>query len=243
MNNSIIGLYPTADQLLAATDIELDRALLQYVAAASAGRTVGTTRDGAAITLFERGGYECPHSTSVEVRKVMSRAWKRLEDSDLIEEPDPDNGRNGYRVVSAKGRAALEEVDFGAAKARTAFTREMFPQLPDAAWNAFRTGNYDTAVFEAFRAVEVAVRRKGNFAETDYGAKLMKMAFDPVSGPLRHTAVVTPSRREARLKLFEGAVGELRNPKAHSDPTITNTLTAVEEMMTAGALLRIVNSP
>jgi len=48
------------------------------------------------------------------------------------------------------------------------------------------------------------------------------------------------NRRKARQKLFEGALGEIRNPKAHSDPVITDTLTAVEEMMTAGALLRIV---
>jgi hypothetical protein len=50
------------------------------------------------------------------------------------------------------------------------------------------------------------------------------------------------SRREARRDLFKGAIGELRNPKGHNDPTITDTLIAVEEMMTAGALLRIVES-
>jgi hypothetical protein len=38
---------------------------------------------------------------------------------------------------------------------------------------------------------------------------------------------------------LKGAMGELRNPKGHNDPSITDTLTAVEEMMTAGALLRI----
>jgi hypothetical protein len=32
-----------------------------------------------------------------------------------------------------------------------------------------------------------------------------------------------------------------KNPKAHGDPTIIDPLVAVEEMMTAGALLRIVD--
>src|SRR5262245_2816222 len=204
-------------------------------------RAVGITREGAVISLFERGGYDCPHGTKVEVQKVVGRAWKRLEDSDLIEEPDPDNGKNGYRVVSQKGRAALEGTDFAAAMTRNAFTREMFPLLPDAAWNAFRVGDYDTAVFESFKAVEVVVRKKGNFAETDYGQALMAKAFDPSNGPLRDRAG-SPSRRNARQKLFEGALGEIRNPKGHSDPSITDTLTAVEEMMTAGTLLRIVVS-
>jgi hypothetical protein len=44
-----------------------------------------------------------------------------------------------------------------------------------------------------------------------------------------------------RCELFTGALGELRNPKAHQDPTITDPLVAVEEIMTAGALLRIVD--
>jgi hypothetical protein len=34
----------------------------------------------------------------------------------------------------------------------------------------------------------------------------------------------------------------LRNPKAHGGPTITDTLIAVEEMMIAGALQRIVDN-
>ena len=241
MENIILSLFPTPDRLLEATEIELDRALLRYVAAATDDpmRAVGITRDGAVISLFERGGYDCPHGTKVEVQKVVGRAWKRLEDTDLIDEPDPFNGKNGYRVVSAKGRQALGGVDFAAVMVRNAFTREMFPKLPDAAWNAFRVGDYDTAVFESFKAVEVAVRKKGNFAEADFGQTLMAKAFDPSNGPLRDQAG-SLNRRKARQKLFEGALGEIRNPKAHSDPVITDTLTAVEEMMTAGALLRIV---
>src|SRR5262249_31151383 len=129
LKSIILSLFPTPDRLLESTDIELDRALLQYVATATDDpmRAVGITREGAVISLFERGGYDCPHGTKVEVQKVVGRAWKRLEDSDLIEEPDPDNGKNGYRVVSQKGRAALEGTDLAAAMTRNAFTREMFP--------------------------------------------------------------------------------------------------------------------
>ena len=40
-----------------------------------------------------------------------------------------------------------------------------------------------------------------------------------------------------------GAMGELRNPKAHSDPTITDPREAIEELMTASLLLRMVLQP
>jgi uncharacterized protein (TIGR02391 family) len=181
------------------------------------------------------------------VEKAISRAWRALEKADFIEEPDPDNGKNGYRVATESGRAAIMDVDFGATKVRSMVTREMFhPSLPDAAWNAFRVGDYDTAVFEAFKAVESAVRKKfdqrkpGALTETDYGNMLMTKAFNPDNGPL--TCMAAPrTRREARRDLFKGALGELRNPKAHQDPTIIDTLIAAEEMMTAGVLMRIVD--
>jgi hypothetical protein len=69
----------------------------------------------------------------------------------------------------------------------------------------------------------------------------MTKALDPNNGPLRNKAA-TLGRRQARQSLFEGAFGELRNPRAHGDPTITDPLIAIEEMMVASALLRIVDS-
>lgn len=95
---------------------------------------------------------------------------------------------------------------------RSKFTREMLhPRLPDAAWNAFIVGDYDTAVFDAFKSVEVAVRTKDGFTATDFGAPVMKRAFDPNTGPLRDKAA-PPARQMARCDLFTGAFGEIRNP-------------------------------
>jgi Protein of unknown function (Hypoth_ymh) len=68
----------------------------------------------------------------------------------------------------------------------------------------------------------------------------MKNAFDSDKGPLSDMQAPR-GRRSRRCELFTGAFGELRNPKAHSDPSITEPLVAVEEMMVASTLLRIVD--
>ena len=68
----------------------------------------------------------------------------------------------------------------------------------------------------------------------------MKKAFDPNDGPLRDKAA-PPTRQKARCDLFTGAFGEIRNPKGHNDPTITDALVAAEELMAAG-VLRIVDN-
>ncbi len=163
------------------------------------------TRDSISTVLFDANGYPYSTHARTEVQRVIGRAWKALDDAGFIEEPDPDNGKNGYRVSSATGKEVYASADYVGARMRSKFTREMFhPGLPDAAWNAFTVGDYDTAVFEAFKSVEVAVRTKGGYTTKDFGAPLMKKAFDPNSGPLRDKAA-PPARQKAPCDLFTGA--------------------------------------
>jgi Protein of unknown function (Hypoth_ymh) len=248
LTNSLMDLFPSPDLLLSAAEIEVERAVLRvYSERTDDPLRRMTTAQVTANELFEREGYPYDVSTRNAVDRVISRVSKKLEDAGLIEAPDPDNGKSGYRVISKEGRKAMTEIDYGAAKVRSGFTREMFhPSLPDAAWNSFRSGDYDTAVFEAFKAVEVAVLKKGlgknGIIKGDHGVSLMQKAFDPKSGPLTDMSARPPSRKNRRCELFTGAFGELRNPKAHGDPTITDPLVAVEEMTTAGTLQRIVDN-
>jgi hypothetical protein len=243
-----MALFPTADLLLEAPESDVERAvLLAFMERTDDPFRRMTTAQAVATELFERDGYPYDVQKRNAVDRAIGRASKKLEDAGLIEEPDADNGKNGYRVISEKGRAAAREADYSAVKIRNAFTRELFhPSLPDPAWNSFRSGDYDTAVFETFKALEAAIRKKGvgknGIVESDHGVQLMKKAFDPKSGPLTDMSAHPPSRKERRCELFTGAFGELRNRTAHGDPTITDPLIAVEEMMIAGALQRIVDN-
>jgi len=45
--------------------------------------------------------------------------------------------------------------------------------------SAFLRGDYDVAIFQAFKEVEVAVRTRGGFSATDIGTDLMRRAFAP----------------------------------------------------------------
>jgi uncharacterized protein (TIGR02391 family) len=242
-SNVIFAQYPSPELLLKAPALEVDRILLRHIVEyCKDGMHPMITRDSISMGLFEANGYPYSTQARTDVQRVIGRAWKALDDADFIEEPDPDNGKNGYRVPSATGKKMNASADYKGARMRSKFTREMFHRgLPDAAWNAFTVGDYDTAVFEAFKSVEVAVRTKGGFTATDFGATLMKKAFDPNNGPLRDKAAPA-ARQKARCDLFTGAFGEIRNPKGHNDPTITDALVAAEELMAAGVLRRIVDS-
>jgi uncharacterized protein (TIGR02391 family) len=85
----------------------------------------------------------------------------------------------------------------------------------------FRRGDYDVAVFQAFKEVEVAVRKAANakkagYPDSDVGTALMRKAFHPETGPLTDMAVVR-AEREAVMHLFSGAIGHAKNPMSHRE--------------------------
>ena len=101
----------------------------------------------------------------------------------------------------------------------------------------FMQGSYGPAVFEAFKQVEVAVREAGGYAETDYGTKLMRMAFSPENGALTDSQ---DTEKQARSDLFAGAIGSYKNPGSHRDVEVTAE-EAAGLIIFASHLLRIVD--
>jgi hypothetical protein len=88
-------------------------------------------------------------------------------------------------------------------------------------WPLFLRGDHDVAVFQAFKEVEVSVRRAANdkgagFPDDLIGMTLMRRAFHPDTGPLRDATRVA-GERDAEMALFAGAIGFAKNPASHRD--------------------------
>jgi uncharacterized protein (TIGR02391 family) len=83
----------------------------------------------------------------------------------------------------------------------------------------FLRGDYDIAVIQAFKYVEVVVRKEAKLPEDMVGQKLMRTAFNPESENL--TDMDSPQgERQAVMELFSGAMGHGRNPPSHRDVII-----------------------
>ena len=111
------------------------------------------------------------------------------------------------------------------------------PTILKRAFPAFRREEFDTAVFRAFKAVEVQVRNLGNFPTGLVGTKLMRKAFDADTGVLSNPNAPR-AEREALAHLFAGAIGCYKNPHSHRDVDLTFN-EAFEMLLVASHLLQV----
>jgi uncharacterized protein (TIGR02391 family) len=116
----------------------------------------------------------------------------------------------------------------------------LHPAIREDVWADYHRGKYDTAVFEAMKAVEVAVREASGLAVRDIGTALMRKAFDPEVGPLTDLSD-EKAEREARSALFAGAIGSYKNPQSHQKVALDDPDETAEIVMLANHLLRIVD--
>ncbi len=84
----------------------------------------------------------------------------------------------------------------------------------ERAWPSVTSGDYDTAVFQAFKALEIGVRKASGLSAELIGVDLMRKAFDPQNGPLAQQDLL-PAEREAISHIFSGAIGLYKNPHSH----------------------------
>jgi uncharacterized protein (TIGR02391 family) len=121
-------------------------------------------------------------------------------------------------------------------KTPTTTVRNLAPQSPKfLTW--YRTD--DTAVFQAFRELEVAIRAAGGFLADDIGVPLAQKAFGE-QGPLTDKAAPS-GERVALLNMMAGVLGSYKNPHSHRRVQLS-AVDASEMIVMASHLMKVADA-
>jgi hypothetical protein len=111
-----------------------------------------------------------------EVMEAVTEAWQWLLREGLIAR-DPEQ-EGDWVFVTRRGMRLRDRDAFEAFRQASLLPRAgLHPLIADRVWASFLRGDYDTAVFQAFREVEVSVRAAAGLNATDIGVPLMRRAF------------------------------------------------------------------
>jgi uncharacterized protein (TIGR02391 family) len=172
-------------------------------------------------------------------RAVMA-AWDWLAREGMLAHcPEDLNGNRFF--ITPRGQRLRSEHDLARYRWGSLLPEgRLHAALAEKVVPLFLRGDYDTAVFQAFKEVEIRVRGAAPLSERRDGVDLMRAAFHETTGPLRDPDL-GPAERQAMSHLFAGAYGLFRNPLAHRDVDLDDPMEAAELILLANHLLRIVD--
>ncbi len=182
-----------------------------------------------------------PEDRIEAVKGAFYEAWAWLESQALLIWPDGSNGQMGWRKLSRRAKAFENENEFLSFATGQQLRPEMLHKnISMAVWRAFSRGEFDVAIFQAMKAVEVSVQVASKLPANLFGVKLMREAFNVERGPLTDLTLEVPER-EALMALFAGAIGWFKNPQSHKNVGVSDTREAIETILFANRLLVIVD--
>lgn len=170
---------------------------------------------------------------------ACSSAWAWLEANGFIaKHPEQDND---WYLPTRRGEALRNHQEL-----RRFMTSEqlpeafMHPELLQHVRPLFFQSRFETAVFEAFKTLEVAIRVASKLGHDLVGVQLAIRAFHPDDGPLTDQKA-EKGERVALMNLMTGALGSYKNPASHRRVEI-EAKEARDMIILASHLLKIVDA-
>ena len=222
-------LLTTPKELLALEPGELGRFALEFLIA-QGGPSMHRANFATESMLRN-----CPPEDCDACAKALMEAWAFLESEALIA-AEPANQHGAYFVTRRGRQVAANTSEYASfLKARLFPEHSLHATIAKKTYSLFIRGEYETAIFQAMKEVEVAVREAAGFDEKAIGVDLMRRAFNPKTGPLRDDNE-PEGERDALMHLFAGSIGRFKNPASHRHVSLKDPAETVEILQLASVV-------
>jgi len=229
----LMSLIPEAVAVTSMHTADLAGYILEaLMSAGSMDRGIWNRRNFCLQALQEYGSAD-------DVGVACSAAWGWLETNGLICRHPEQN--DGWYVPTSRGREIRDHREL-----RQLISNQELPEtllhceLLTNVRPLFLQSRFETAVFEAFKALEVAIRIASKLGADMIGVQLASRAFHPEDGPLTDK-YAERGERVALMNLMTGALGSYKNPASHRRVAISAE-EARDMIILASHLLKIVDA-
>ncbi len=169
--------------------------------------------------------FNIPTLSKDEYAEALRAVFELEKDGYIMQ--NPTQSSNVFKVLTDRGRRivekSLEDMKLPSIDINELLTRD---DLREKVVDDYLAGDYETAIFKAFKLLEETVRAKANQPPTAIGAKLMSAVFNPSTGRLRHPDAQTPGEVEGFHLLMRGAIMWFKSPIGHRTVGYDDTKTA-----------------
>ena len=114
------------------------------------------------------------------------------------------------------------------------------PLIVKKSFSLLNASQFESAVLQAFKTIEIRIREKINATPEEYGIKLIRKAFHPENGPLADFKL-PKAEREAFCNYIAGAFGFYKNPCSHRDVELDFS-SAFDRIVVASDLLKAIEN-
>jgi uncharacterized protein (TIGR02391 family) len=174
---------------------------------------------------FTRVKYKASPTAYIDIRKYQRGA--EIDTDDYEFHPT----KVGFRFPEREFRRVIEKY---------VLMPETFvhPIIVKKCFSLLNNKEYESAILQAFKAIETTIRKKIKAPSDLFGERLLKAAFNPENGILTNFKL-PKSERFAFCNYIIGAFSYYRNPSSHRDVDL-DFITAFDKIVVASDLLKAV---